>query len=347
MTNDFELPRKRGEDGRSGKTLLRVSAAVLLIALAILVLQVAGMLANRGGGSGLSEGELESLALKLERQGLSGSAARAWSDYLEASNAGGEKRARIWYRIGTIYQEAGEYEGALDAYYRSESFAAIDEIQPEIARRVASCLESLGRFAALSDELERRTAVPGSDVSGAEVLAEIGTRKITRGDLDAMIESEVDAQLSQVAGGFTAEERKAQKESLLENIRKQGGYAQWLERFIAEELLYRSAIEQKLHEEPEYRVVSRNIERKLLAQRLLDRSVASEVTVTPEEMRAHYDTNPDQFTEDGELAPFEEVQERIYVSIRSQKEMEVQQRLLEELRDRYDVVIHTSKLEGE
>ncbi len=345
--NDFNLPgRKNGRD-KGGKTLLQVSAAVLIIALAILVLQVAGMLGGGGSGGGLSEGELESLALRFERQGLSVPAARAWTDYLEASGAGSEKSARIWYRIGTINQKAGAYEDALDAYYRSESFASVDEIEPEISRRVAECLESLGRFAALSNELERRTAVPGSDLSGGEVLAEIGDRKITRVELDAMIESEVDAQLSQVAGGFTAEERTAQKKTLIDNIRKQGGYSQWLERFVAEELLYRSAMEQKLHEEPEYRAVTRNLERKLLAQRRLDLAVAEEVTVDPEEMKAYYDANPEEFKENEKLAPFEEVQDRIYMAIRSKKEMEAQRRLLEELGERYDVVIHSSKLDSE
>jgi hypothetical protein len=345
--NDFKLPGRESGGIKSGKKLLQVSAAVLLIALAILVLQVVGMLGRGGSSGGLSEGELESLALRLERQGLSGSAARAWVDYLEASGPGDEKSARIWYRIGTIHQEAAEYEYALDAYYRSESFARVVELGPEISRRVAECLESIGRFAALSDELERRTAVPGSEAGGGEVLAEIGDRKITKGDLDAMIESEVDVQLSQVAGGFTAEERTAQKEALIENIRKQGGYGQWLERFVAEELLYRRAIKQKLHEEPEYRKVARSLERKILAQRLLDRAVAAEVTVEPEEMKAYYDMNPEEFKENEELVPFEEVQDRIYMTIRSRKEMEVQRRLLEELKEQFDVVIHRSKLDSE
>ena len=344
---DFKLRSRESGGDKAGKTILQVSAAVLLIALTILVLQVVGMMSGGDSGGGLSEDELESLALRLERQGLSGPAARAWTDYLTASGVSGDKGARIWYRIGTIHQEAGVYEDALDAYYRSESFASIDELGPEISRRVAECLESLGRFAALSDELERRTAAPGSDNSGGDVLAEIGDRKITRGDLDAMIESEVDAQLSQVAGGFTAEERMAQKEALIENIRKQGGYGQWLERFIAEELLYRRAMEQKLHEELEYRTVTRNLERKILAQRLLDRAVAAEVTIKPEEMKAYYDANPEEFKDNEELAPFEEVQDRIYMTIRSKKEMEVQRRLLEELKSRFDVVIHRSKLDSE
>ena len=349
MSDDLGLRvRKRtDDDGGTGKTLLRVSGAVLLIACAILVLQIGGMLGRGRSEGGLSADRLEALALKLEKQGLSAAAAGAWEDYLEASGAGSDKRARIWYRIGTIRQDAGFYEEALDAYYRSEGHASISELQPEISRRVAECLESLGRYAALSSELERRTAVPGAGHSGSAVLAEIGDRKITRADLDMMIEAEVDAQLSQLAGSLTPEERAAQKEMALENIRKQGGYVQWLDRFLAEELLYRRAREEKLHEDAEYRVISRNLDRKMLAQRLVDKAVSAEVSVTPEEIKAYYDANPSEFEKEGELEPFEEARERIYMTIRSRKEMEIQRRLLEELKERYDVVIHRSELEGE
>jgi hypothetical protein len=343
----LKLRNQADDDGKTGKTLLRVSGAVLLIACAILVLQVGGMLGRKRSEGGLSADRLETLALKLEKQGLSAAAAGAWEDYIEASGAGAEKQARIWYRIGTIRQDAGFYEEALDAYYRSESHASVSELQPEIAGRVAECLESLGRYAALSSELERRTAVPGTERPGSAVLAEIGDRKITRADLDMMIEAEVDAQLTQLAGSLNPEERAAQKEMTLESIRKQGGYTQWLDRFLAEELLYRRAREEKLHEDAEYRIISRNLDRKMLAQRLIDKTVSAEVSVAPEEMKAYYEANPSEFEKEGELEPFEEVQERIYMTIRSRKEMEIQRRLLDELKQRYDVVIHRSELEGE
>lgn len=348
MSDDLnlKLPNRNRERGTGGKALLRVSTAVLLVACAILVLQVVGMLGGGQGSDGLPPDRIEALALKLEKQGLSTAAARTWEDYLETVGADDEKRARIWYRIGTIQQEAGAFEEALRAYYRSESFASVDELAPEISRRVAECLESLGRFTALSRELERRTALPGAEEGRAEVLAEIGDQKITRADLDAMIEAEVDAQLLQLAGSHTSEERKAQKKMLIENIRKQGDAGQWLERFLAEELLYRRAREEKLHEDAEYRVIAGNLERKILAQRLLDRAVAAEVSVTPEEVRAYYDANTEEFTLDGEAKPFDEVQDGIYATIRSRKEMEIQRRFLDDLKERYDVVIHRSKLEG-
>ncbi len=64
-------------------------------------------------------------------------------------------------------------------------------------------------------------------------------------------------------------------------------------------------------------------------------------------MKAYYEANASEFEKEGKLEPFEEVREQIYMTIRSRKEMEIQRRLLDELKERYDVVIHQSELESE
>ena len=230
---------------------------------------------GRGGdSSGLSGKKLEELALKFEDQKLSGAAARAWTEYLESARHGDEDAARIWFRIGKLYQDGGDNERALEAYYRSEALAKIDELEPEISKRTAECLEALGKFAALNYELESRTAVAKSDSTGGkDVLAEVGTWKITRGDLDQMIEAEIDMQLRQLAGSLTPDERRAQKQRLLDEVLKQGERDKWLQRFIAEEMLYRRAREEKLMDDPGYQALTRNLERKILAQKYLDQRV--------------------------------------------------------------------------
>ena len=48
--------------------------------------------------------------------------------------------------------------------------------------------------------------------------------------------------------------------------------------------------------------------------------------------------------EGGQVPPFDEVKDKVYAAVRTEKEMAVQSALLEKLIDRYDVVIHTSKL---
>ncbi len=345
----FTLPPRDDQGARPSRAGILIVAAVVAISLAVgLFFNIGGDRKGRGGAtSGLSGKKLEELALKFEDQKLPGAAARAWTEYLESSRPGDDDAARIWFRIGKLHQEASDYERALEAYYRSEALAGVDELRDEISRRTAECLEALGKFAALNYELESRTAIARSDSSGGkDVVAEVGTWKITRAELDMMIEAEIDMQLSQVAGSLTPEERRAQKQKMLDGVLKQGVREQWLGQFVAEELLYRGAREEKLADDPEVRALTRNIERKVLAQKMLDREFAKGIEIKPEDLKAYCDAHKDQFKKDGKEQAFEQVKNEVYGAVRMEKEREIQQRLLGELKDRYNVVIHTSKLEG-
>jgi hypothetical protein len=345
----FTLPPRDNQNVRPSRTVALIVMSLVIVALAMWFFFGAGAeRKGRGGGSsGLSGKKLEELALKLEDQKLSGAAARAWTEYLASARHGDEDAARIWFRIGKLYQEGGDSERALEAYYRSEALATIAEIEPEISKRTTECLEALGKFAALNYELESRTAVAKSDSTGGkDVLAEVGTWKITSADLDQMIEAEIDMQLGQLAGGLTPEEKRAQKQRLLDEVLKQGERDKWLQRFIAEEMLYRRAREEKLQDDPGFQALTRSLERKILAQKLLDQEFAKGIAIKPEDVKAYYDAHKDEFKKDGKAQPYEQVKNDVYGAVRMQKEMEIQQRILGELKDRYNVVIHTSKLGG-
>jgi hypothetical protein len=354
MTNDLNLsvPTKNNRGGKPGSTVVIFLAVFVAV---VIVLAVFFGMGRRGAGpsatSGLTAKKLEELALKFENQKLPEAAARTWKEYVAVARLGDEESARIWFRIGKLHQESNEYEQALEAYYRSEAHAALDELEPEISTRTAECLEAMGKFTALDQALAERTAIEGmaggDEANGSrDVLVEIGTWKITRADLDLMIEAEVDAQLNQMGAGLTGEEKAAQKKQILDGLRKQGDREKFLQQFVAEELLYRYAREQKLDEDPEVRALTRNLERKVLAQILMDREFAKRITMTPDEVRAYYEGHKDEFKKDDTVQPYEEVKDRAAAALRYQKAMEVQQQVLGQLRDKYNVVIHTSKLGG-
>lgn len=337
-----QLPRK-DRPGRTHTVLLSL-ILVVVVANLIVFIKIGGIGETRE--TAIPAETLQELALKLEQQNLPRAAARAWLDYLEAARPEVEEKARIWYRIGKNYQGDGNYERAIEAYYYSEGLARLKDLETEISRRTVECLENLGKFAAVRRELEERTAyVPGDTTGGGEVIAEIGSWKITGAELDAMIEGEIDAQLSQLAGGFTPEERKQQKERILAEVLRQGGRATWLERFIAEEILYRRAAEEKLYEDPEIRTLTRTIERKMLAQKYLERRYASGIQIAPDELQKYFNAHLEEYKDGDTQKSFDEVRDQVYMAVRSQKEMEIQQLVLDELKEHYDVVIHRSKLE--
>ncbi len=347
MPNNLGLSLQKPDpgNGRPGVLVPLLLVLLIVIVAANLIMSIAGGRARAPLGGGLTGDEIEGLAIKLENQGLLRAAAGTWKDYVESARPGRTEAARIWYRIGKLYQSDGDCERALQAYYRSESLERVKEISSEISRRSAECLEDMGKFAVLRHELERRTSYSGTDsTAGDDVLVEIGSWKIDRSGLDIMIEAEIDAQISQMAGSLTPEQKRMQKEKLLDEVLKSGNRDKWLERFVVEELLFRRAVEDQMNEDREFLDLTRRIERQILAQRYLDREFASRIKITPEDVRAYYDGHTAEFEQDGQIRPFEEVSDQVYMKIRSIEEMRAQQEILEKLKEEYDVVIHHSHL---
>ena len=431
--------------GNSPKGLWILLVLVLGVGIANIILTLKKDDAATATTSGLTPDSQKDLALKLEKQGLHESAIRAWQDFLAQSSAGVNEQAKIWYRIGKLYQQDEKFEQALESYYRSESYAKLDDITDEIGRRTQECLGAAGKFAALRYELKDRVdQSQNQDPAGQEVVAEIGAEKITQTQLDQMIEQEIDRQLTQMAGILPAEQLKQQKEQLLKRFATPEQKLQMLNQFIMEEVLYRRARQVKLTEKPQTRDFLKSLEKKVLAQSLVQLEMADKINITPVDLQTYYQAHlkdylqPEQaqishilvadqeaadtllenlqaggdfaqaakeFSQDsatkengGEitgwvqkggyisgigysdeatgfifstdpnnLAPepvktdkgyhiikvrarqperkktFEEVQMEVFRALRQQKEQEVQEALIEELKDGYNVVIHRSK----
>ena len=166
----------------------------------------AGSGAVAGGGVALGHDEQSALAQRLERQGLAEQAARAWEQYLAQTPMDAEKAAKLWYRVGTIQQDARHYDEALASYYRSESLAKVPVLETEITRRSQECLEALGNYSGLRRNLEERTSVDAAaEQPGDDVLVEIGTWRLTRAEVDRRLEQMLDQQLAGVGAQWSAE----------------------------------------------------------------------------------------------------------------------------------------------
>jgi len=341
---NLTLPEREGnkKDGN------RVVVILIILVLAIGVLNLLYTMRGRGveGKSALPPRKLMEVALRLEKQGLSEPAAELWKEYLTVSRPGREESAKIWYRIGKLYQEEGRYPHALSAYYLSESFEKASDLEHEISMRTAECLEKMGRFAALGYELERRTSFASTDsLHSDEVVGEIGPLKITRSDLNAMIEAEIENQLTQIAGDLSPDARREQKRKLMDSVLKGDQLRAWLDRLIAEELLYRKAREEKLGEDEDVRRMIDGLERKLLAQKYLEREYGKRIVITPDDLKSYYQAHKDDYKKDGKQLEFNEVRDEIYGKLRMERERDVQRQVIGKLMDEYDVVIHSSKLD--
>ncbi|MCD6380458.1 hypothetical protein J7M07_08465 [bacterium] len=341
---NLTLDRDKREKGINARLIYFLLIVTVLLGGLNLALFFTGGGSSADGKNNLPAGRLEELALKLERQNLLQPAARVWTEYLSASDAGEKERATIWYRIGKAYQKDNDYERALEAYYHSESFAEIDNFKSDLSRRTTECLERLGMFAALHDELREKTSVSQDSNKGKEIVAEIGNWKITKPEMEGLIEDEIDVMLSSVASSITEEQRREQKEKMLENAMEGTNRMQWLQNYIAEELIYRNAMDKKLYEDPDYKKLARRTERKMLVQRFLDGEYNSKISIKEEDLREYYDGHKEEFKDDkGGQKLFDDSKQQVYSKVRAGKEAEVQQGLMQKLMNQYDVVIHTSK----
>ena len=298
---DFSLPKQ--QQAAVGKSwgiaiLLVVILIAQIISITLSVLRAPRSPgAPRAGDATAAESHRE-LAMRLEKQGLNARAASAWQEYLETVPADAVKSAKIWYRIGKLYQESAEYDKALESFYRSEGCFKLNEVGPEISRRIQECLEGLGKFAALRYELAERVGIDtDAAVTGDVVVAEIGAWKMTKSELDRRIEEQIERQLSQFAAYLPEEQRKSRKEAMLKQLAGSRERLQMLQQLIMEELLYRSAREARLHEDPETHALLRDTERKILAQRVIERELQDRIKITDGDVRTYYEANKSTYRE--------------------------------------------------
>ncbi len=346
---NFELPAQPADTAHHHSKLMICILILILIAVTVNIIISLNQPNNKTfqqNNTALNIDSQKKLALKLEKQGLFTSSAIAWKEYIAEAGLGDKDTALIWYRIGKLYQDNNAYEQALDSYYRSENISTIDSITSEIAIRVQECLESMGKFSAMHHELSDRVTMKPSDNTTITdpVVAEIGNQKITASDIDQRMESNIDRQISLMAPYLPKEDRNKQKQALLKQFTTPANRMMFLNQYVAEELLYRKAREINLAKDPKIRDIINDQERSLLAKMALEKEYGNRIKLTLSDIKTYYDANKEVYKKDEQQQPFEDVKNDVYKTLRSQKEQEIQQELLTQLKNQYDVVIHQSAL---
>jgi peptidyl-prolyl cis-trans isomerase C len=245
----------------------------------------------------LSSEQTKQLAGKLAQRNLHIRAAKVWQDYLSTGELADAERARTLFQIGTLLEKANLYDQAIEYYYRSEIVAALDELKPQINTHIKDCFEKLGKFSALRYELMDRTSLEVASAAGAKIIAEIGAEKITEADLDATIENDIENQLEPMAPFMTAEQLNEQKKKMLEQYKDPQARQQYLQAWLAQEVLYRQALQEKLTEKPEARKLIHQLTRGALSQLLMNRELADKINITETDLQTYYTANKDKFVE--------------------------------------------------
>ncbi|ODS33922.1 MAG: putative peptidyl-prolyl cis-trans isomerase [Candidatus Scalindua rubra] len=286
-------PDKRSTQ-RQSKLLPVFMAALLIIIISavILIYKKIDNIKTNPAGTALSPENIKDMALKLEKQGLNEISALTWKEYINTASLDNIDAANIWYRIGKLYQQDNEYAKAIESYYRSESYAKIQEIETEISRRIQECFESLGKFAALQYELDNRVSI---NKSKDEVVAEIGNQKITKSDLDQKIETTIEQQLLQLASYLPVEERNKQKEKMLKQFSSSSQKMNFLNQIILEEVFYRKAREENLMNDKNIRDLLKAQEKSFLARKFFEKELSEKINITESDLKNYYAAHKDDY----------------------------------------------------
>jgi len=348
---DFSLPE------RQQKTPLAPKISVILL-LVLIVLALVNLLKashqsplSKNSVSALSQAKVKGLASKLASRNLYKRAAKVWQDYLSFAKLPDSERAKILFQTGALLEKAGVYEEAIEYYYRSEITTKLSELEPQINTHIKDCFERLGKFSALRYELMDRTSFKKSEQAGSKIVAEIGAEKITEADLDAIIERTIANQLAPMAAFMTTEQLNEQKKKILEQYKNPEEKQKFLQSWLTQEVLYRQALEEQLSKQPKVKSAIEDLVRSALSRQLISKELADKINITDSDLQRYYQANKEKYIEPAKKndpnsverqKSFDEVRQQITSELAGQKSQDIEQQLVKQLMDKYNVVIHTS-----
>ena len=295
---DFSLPEKKskGRFGGAFAIILLLIVGALAAANLIVALQARDEVPT-ASTDGLSATQVRELATKLAQRDLYEQAAATWQEYVASAPLTPEERAKAFFQVASAFEKAGRYDDAIENYYRSEAAASLDELRPQINTHVKECFEKLGQFAALRYEMMDRTSLAPTEPAGGKVVAEIGSEKITEAQLDAAIERAIDNQLASMSAFLTPDQLDEQKQNALAQYRDSQARQEFLQSWLAQEILYRQALEEGLGEKPQIERMLEDVTRGLLSQELMNQQIASRVNITDTDLQTYYAANKDKYVE--------------------------------------------------
>ncbi len=349
---DFSLPEKKAKTSFTAYvTIILILILIGLTSLNLLRKPSENNLLPGNAKTSLAPEQLKDLASRLASRNLYTRAAALWQEYLSNAKLSDNERATGLFQVAWLYEKANMYDEAIEYFYRSETVAKISDLEPQINAHIKDCFEKLGKFSALRYELMDRTSFKPAEKAGSEVVAEIGPEKITQADLDGLIEQTIDIQLAPVKSFMTTDQLNEQKKKLLEQYKTPSEKSKFLQSWLAQEILYRDALEQNLSNEPEVKTQLDEVTRQVLSRQLMNDELADKINVTGTDLQTYYQANKDKYVEpakkdDPNSVPrqktFDEVKDQVTSELINSKSSDVQQAFIKQLMDKYDVILHTS-----
>jgi tetratricopeptide (TPR) repeat protein len=262
-------------------------------------------------------------------------AIKEYEEYLLNYPVQKNKQANIYYQIANIYFERlNDYEKALENFLRIKYLYPESNLQADVGKRIVSCLERLERSQDAQRVLDRETALKPEGTEehkpGA-VIATIGKKEITQGDLDFEIEQLPPYLQTQ----FNSRDSKIE----------------FLRQYLAEELLYDSAKRKNLDKDREIIEGTFRAKKGLMAQKILREEIQKMVSINPSDVELYCKANKEKYAEkdnDGKnirQKTFQESAEQVAQDLFQERQQEAYKKLLERLMKAENVTIYEKRIQ--
>ena len=228
-------------------------------------------------------------------------AIQEYQRYLDLYKIDEQERANINFIIGNIYFERlHDYENAMAAYLKVKHIFPESSIRSNADKQIVACLERLQRSADAKQALDEATSLEPDKVQKprpGQVVAKIGDREITSGDLKY--------QLGQIPDYMQSQ------------FQTRKGRIEFLKHYVATELFYDAAKRKGLNNDKDVIEGTFQAKKGLMVQKYLSQEIADQVQIKPEDVELYYKANLEKYTEKDDKGkvkrqkPFSEVQKQV------------------------------------
>ncbi len=244
------------------------------------------------------------------------------------------EEANINYTIGDIYFERmRDYDNALMYYLKIKYLYPESNLIDEANKKIIACLERLERSEDAVQALDETVSLEPDKIRkkrpGA-VVAKIGDREITQGDIDFELK-QLDPY---VRSQFNSQDMKVQ----------------FLRQYILTELLYDKAKREALDKDPEILEAAFQSKKAIMVNKLLQKELSEKVQISPSEVELYYDAHKDRYVEKDQSGnvirekSFSEVSQQVAKDMSMVRQQEALARMTEQLMRAEAAVIYEDRL---
>jgi tetratricopeptide (TPR) repeat protein len=297
----------------------------------LILLMIFGACSRRPGMDGE---KIREYANALYNRELYTQAVREYQRYLDIIPLDEEKQANVNFIIANIYFERiHDYENAMAYYLKVKHVFPESVLIGEADKQIIACLERMQRSADAKQALEEATSINPDELIKSrpgDIVAKIGNREITSGDLSFHISQLPDYIQSQL------KERTAR--------------LQFLKQYIATELFYDAAKRQALDKDKDVIEGTYQAKKSLMVQKYLENEIADDVEVKPDDVKLFYDANKENYAEKDDKGnikrqkPFKEVQQQVTQDLMQSRQQKAYEQLLDRMVEAEDVRIFEDKV---